>query len=148
MGSYRSRLQVLEDIYNVNIDAVDPKVSTDSALQSPQSNIRARVLLQVSLHRVYDTEAVLKQCYAYNKAFKETTSTRLRQHSTTDPLARPEWVGTFASTEVDWLVENGAALVKAIESDPAVVKKMKDVLGAFLGADVRVKKAIEEELRK
>jgi hypothetical protein len=38
--------------------------------------------------------------------------------------------------------------VKAIESDPAVVKKMKDVLGAFLGADARVKKAIGEELRK
>ncbi|KAL3489937.1 aldolase [Aspergillus germanicus] len=360
MGSQRSLLQALEDICNVDVDAVDPKVSTalpfkahnqtsnqviccDTMLKPEYRemflekvknygsegweetvqfcadnlrNIRERVLVQVSPRHVYDTEAVLKQCYAYDKAFKEagvsrdqyaikisvtgpsmvaakklnaegirilgtsvfslaqaiaasqanclfispyfnevaaysddslmhkgkdpalthpmaprlihiletyaklyretgkeqpviviasnanigevlataelgcqhitilahhlkelaetpldetalakypllrdpppkkkapyydvqTTPPRLRQHSTTDPLAGPEWDGKFASTEVDWLADNGAALAKAMESDPAVVRKMKDVLGAFLGADARAKKAIEEEL--
>lgn len=63
-------------------------------------------------------------------------------------MAGPGWDGTFASTEVDWLANNGAALATAMESDAAVVKKMKDVLGAFLGADAKAKKAIAEELAK
>ncbi|KAL2838631.1 aldolase [Aspergillus pseudoustus] len=78
----------------------------------------------------------------------QNTPARLSKHSTTDPMAGPEWDGTFASTEVDWLANNGAVLAKAMESDAAVVKKMKDVLGAFLGADAKAKKAIEEELAK
>ncbi|KAL4887875.1 aldolase [Aspergillus ambiguus] len=69
-------------------------------------------------------------------------------YDSTDHLAGPKWDGTFASTEQDWPADNGAAVTKAMESDPAVVRKMKDVLGAFLGAEVRAKKAIEEQLAK
>ncbi|KAL4791482.1 aldolase [Aspergillus venezuelensis] len=78
----------------------------------------------------------------------QTTPERLRAHSTSDAIAGPEWDGTFASTEVDWLAGEGGALDRAMQSDAAVVKKMKDVLGAFLGADERAKGAIEAEIVK
>ena len=63
-----------------------------------------------------------------------------------DPLAGPDWDGTLASTEVDWLSDDGKALTDVMDADPAVVRKMKDVLGAFGGADVKAKDAIEKEI--
>lgn len=75
-----------------------------------------------------------------------TVPDRLKGHLTIDPLAGPEWDGNFASTEVDWLADNGKALTAAMEADPAVVRKMKDVVGAFGGADDKAKLVIEADI--
>lgn len=51
-------------------------------------NITGRVLVQVSPSRVYDTEKVLEQCYAYDRAFAEAGVPRDRyaiKLSTTGP---------------------------------------------------------------
>lgn len=77
-----------------------------------------------------------------------TTPERLQGHMGIDPLSGPGWDGKLASTETDWLANDGEALSRAMEADPAVVRKMKDVLGAFGGADVRAKAAIESEMAK
>lgn len=71
---------------------------------------------------------------------------RLRGHMNIDPLAGPDWDGTLASTEVDWLANDGKVLTDVMDADPAVVRKMKDVLGAFGGADVQAKEAIEKAI--
>ncbi|KAF4907634.1 Transaldolase [Colletotrichum viniferum] len=78
------------------------------------------------------------------KDFK--TRDRLQGHMKIDPLIGPTWDGKFASTEKDWLANDGEALSKAIEADPAVVKKLKDVFKAFGDADVKAKAAIENEI--
>lgn len=76
------------------------------------------------------------------------TVERLQGHMSIDPLSGPDWDGKLASTETNWLANNGEALSRAMEADPAVVRKMKDVLGAFGGADIRAKAAIEAEIAK
>ncbi|KAI8310470.1 Transaldolase [Colletotrichum sp. SAR11_59] len=78
------------------------------------------------------------------KDFK--TRDRLQGHMKIDPLIGPTWDGKFASTETDWLANDGEALSKAIEADPAVVKKLKDVFKAFGDTDVKAKAAIESEI--
>lgn len=80
----------------------------------------------------------------YYKDFK--TRDRLQGHMKIDPLVGPTWNGKFASTETDWLANDGEALTKAIEADPAVVKKMKDVFKAFGDADAKAQAAIESEI--
>lgn len=74
------------------------------------------------------------------------TVSRLQGHMRVDPLVGPNWDGKLASTEIDWLANEGEALTKAIQEDPAVVKKLKDVLNAFGEADVKAKAAIEAEI--
>lgn len=76
------------------------------------------------------------------------TPARFKGHSTSDPMAGPGWDGKLASIETDYLANCGKALSDAMLADEAVVKKMKDVLGAFGGADAKAKAAIEAELAK
>ena len=64
---------------------------------------------------------------------------RLQGHLNIDPLVGPDWDGVFADTKTDWLKDDGRALSAAMEADPAVVRKMKDVLNAFGGAEVQAK---------
>ncbi|EXJ77294.1 hypothetical protein A1O3_10452 [Capronia epimyces CBS 606.96] len=73
------------------------------------------------------------------------TPSRLAQHSTSDPLAGPDWDGTFASTDVDYLANDGKALDEAIARDTAVAKKLKDILQVFGDACQQAKEAIESE---
>jgi transaldolase len=76
------------------------------------------------------------------------TPERLVGHLEIDPLAGPDWDGKLADIHADYLADNGKLLSRAMESDPAVVKKMKDVLGAFNGGEAMAKEAIEAELAK
>ncbi len=76
------------------------------------------------------------------------TPARLAHHSTSDPLAGPDWDGTFASADVDYLANDGKALDEAIARDPAVAKKLKDILEVFQGACQKAKGAIESEHAK
>lgn len=82
----------------------------------------------------------------YYKNFQ--TAARLQGHMRIDPLAGPTWDGKLASTSTDWLANDGEALTRAINADPAVVKKLKDVFNAFGEADDRAKEAIESEIAR
>ncbi|ETS78611.1 hypothetical protein PFICI_10673 [Pestalotiopsis fici W106-1] len=76
------------------------------------------------------------------------TAERLRGHANIDPLAGEEWNGQLADIHADYLADNGKLLAEYMEKDKAVVRKMKDVLGAFNGGDAKAKEAIEAELAK
>ncbi|PYH92642.1 aldolase, partial [Aspergillus ellipticus CBS 707.79] len=75
---------------------------------------------------------------------KYQTPERFVGHTKIDPVAGPEWDGVLADIHKDYLKDNGNALSEAIENDPAVVKKMKDVLDAFLEGEAIARRAIEE----
>jgi transaldolase len=103
-----------------------------------------------------DEEALRRYPFLANPPAKKSapyyknysTSARLKSLSTSDPLAGKDWDGTFASTQVDYLADDGKALADAINKDPVVVKKMRDVLKAFSDADDQAKTEIESEIAK
>ncbi|KAM6524453.1 hypothetical protein FSOLCH5_005055 [Fusarium solani] len=76
------------------------------------------------------------------------TPQRFLGHLGIDPLAGSDWDGKLADIHTDYLADNGKLLSEAMESDAAVVKKMKDVLGAFNGGDAKAREAIEAEMAK
>nr|POF04246.1 transaldolase [Quercus suber] len=71
-------------------------------------------------------------------------SARLAHLRQFDPLAGPKWDGRLASTEVDYLADNGAALTKAIAADPVTDRGLKEALDAFVENELQSKAAIEE----
>jgi hypothetical protein len=75
-----------------------------------------------------------------------TIPTRLQGHLKIDPLTGPGWDGVLGDVNVDWLKDDGKALSEYMEADPAVVRKMKDVLNAFGGAEIKAKAAIEKHI--
>lgn len=75
------------------------------------------------------------------------TPTRLAKLSKTDPLAAAEWDGKLASTDIDYLANNGAELQKAIEADPVTKTRLFDALELFKGGELRSKAAIEEAIK-
>ncbi|KAJ5727513.1 hypothetical protein N7493_005333 [Penicillium malachiteum] len=76
------------------------------------------------------------------------TPARSQIHSKSDPMAGPNWDGKLPDIHADYLANGGKLLSEAVEADAAVVKKMKDVLGAFNGGDAKAKAAIEAELAR
>jgi transaldolase len=75
------------------------------------------------------------------------TPTRLSKLSKTDPLAPADWDGTLASTDIDYLANNGAELEKAIEADPVTKTRLYEALEVFKDVELRSKAAIEEALK-
>lgn len=75
------------------------------------------------------------------------TPSRLLKLSTVDPLAAADWDGKLASTDIDYLANNGAELEKAIEADPITKARLYDALELFKGGELRSKAAIEEALK-
>ncbi|KAL2283620.1 hypothetical protein FJTKL_09693 [Diaporthe vaccinii] len=65
-----------------------------------------------------------------------------------DPLAGPGWDGTLASTEVDYLKDNGAALTQAIAADPFTEKGLHAALEAFKENELQSRRAIEEAMKQ
>ena len=55
---------------------------------------------------------------AYSYLTVGPTPERLRALLSVDPLAAADWDGKLASTDIDYLTNNGEELVKAIERDP------------------------------
>jgi transaldolase len=76
------------------------------------------------------------------------TPARFSKHSTSDPLAGPEWDGKFASTEIDYIVNNGENLTKAIKADPIVTAKIKDVLDIFHENEEKAREMIEQSIKE
>lgn len=64
-----------------------------------------------------------------------------------DPLAPPDWDGTLASTEIDYLANNGAELEKAIEADPTAKNRLRDALDLFIDAEKKSQAKIEEAMK-
>ncbi|KJX99026.1 transaldolase like protein [Zymoseptoria brevis] len=69
------------------------------------------------------------------------TSDRLKDVSKVDPLAPG---AKIASTEIDYLANNGEELRKAIEADPVTTKRLKDALELFTGGLMESKAKIEK----
>lgn len=76
------------------------------------------------------------------------TPPRLAHLATNDPLAAPGWSGELASTNVDYLAGNGAALTKAIDEDPITKRGLREALEAFKANELQSKNAIEEVLKQ
>jgi transaldolase len=76
------------------------------------------------------------------------SSERLKKLVATDPLAAADWDGRLASTDIDYLANNGAELAKAIEADPITVTRLKDALELFTGAEKKSQAKIEEALKQ
>jgi transaldolase len=91
-------------------------------------------------------EGVPKPSHPYKNA--GPTPIRLAKLSTTDPLAAPNWDGKLASTEIDYLVNNGAELEKAIEADPVTKTRLFEALELFKGGELRSKAAIEQAMKQ
>ncbi|KAJ7267572.1 hypothetical protein B0H12DRAFT_1097728 [Mycena haematopus] len=75
------------------------------------------------------------------------TPTRLAEVAKSDPLT-VGWDGKVASTDIDYLADNGAALDRAIEADPVTKQRLHDALEVFkvgeLLSKALIEKAIEE----
>jgi transaldolase len=79
-------------------------------------------------------------------AKKGPVPARFAEMSTKDPLAGANWDGKLASTEIDYIANNGAALDKANKEDPVVGPRLQDALDIFVQADADVKAEIEKVL--
>ncbi|KAK7005897.1 aldolase [Favolaschia claudopus] len=75
------------------------------------------------------------------------TPTRLAHMSQTDPL-NPEWGGKIASTDIDYLANNGAELDREIEADPATKKRVFDSLEIFKVGELSSKAIIEKAIQE
>ncbi|KAE8150827.1 hypothetical protein BDV25DRAFT_139423 [Aspergillus avenaceus] len=76
------------------------------------------------------------------------TPVRLKEVAKTDPLAAAHWDGQLASTEIDYLDNNGAELERAIKSDPITVIRLKDALELFIGGENKSRAKIEDALKQ
>lgn len=74
------------------------------------------------------------------------TPARLQKLASIDPLAAADWDGHIASTEEDYLVNGGAALDSAIDSDPITKTRLKVALETFTIAENKGKQKIEDIL--
>jgi transaldolase len=72
----------------------------------------------------------------------------LKGHSTSDPLAGPDWDGKLARTDIDYVANNGRLLEEANTTDKAVAQKLKDILDIFHEFDEKARVAIEAEYAK
>jgi len=91
-------------------------------------------------------EGVPKPMHPYLKA--GATPSRLASLAKTDPLAAAEWDGKLASTDIDYLANNGAELEKAIEADPITKTRLFEALELFKGGELRSKAAIEAAIKE
>lgn len=75
-----------------------------------------------------------------------TTPERLKILSTTDGLAGPNWDGTKAVIETDYVSQGGRKLNDFIRQDRIMSRRFKDAACLFLQAEEEAKIAIEREI--
>ncbi|RGP67749.1 hypothetical protein FSPOR_5939 [Fusarium sporotrichioides] len=102
------------------------------------------ILLQLSL---LDGEDNPPPGYVARKRVRDV-SQRVIHLARTDPLAGATWDGKLPSTEVDYLVDNGAALERAIASDPITKRGLFEALEAFKENELQSRAVIEEALKQ
>ncbi|KAK6813416.1 hypothetical protein RU639_011304 [Aspergillus parasiticus] len=71
------------------------------------------------------------------------TPKRLQYLTTIDPLLT-SWDGKLASTDVDYLANNGAALEDAVKADPIAIARLGDALELFMKVESESKALIEK----
>ncbi|KAI5884983.1 aldolase [Schizophyllum commune H4-8] len=81
---------------------------------------------------------------AYSYLTVGPTPERLRALLSVDPLAAADWDGKLASTDIDYLANNGEELEKAIERDPITKNRLYDALELFKGGELKSKALIEK----
>ncbi|KAK2593543.1 hypothetical protein QQS21_008766 [Conoideocrella luteorostrata] len=72
---------------------------------------------------------------------------RFDNFATTDPLASKTWDGKLASIDVDYLVDGGAELTKAIEADPVSKERLAIALELFINGELRSKDKVEAAMK-
>ncbi|KAK6431373.1 hypothetical protein LTR95_012469 [Oleoguttula sp. CCFEE 5521] len=72
------------------------------------------------------------------------TPERLMKVSKLDPLSAAKIDGELASTDIDYLANNGVELQKAIEADPVTKQRLDDALTLFTGGLLESKAKIEK----
>ncbi|KAF7560694.1 hypothetical protein G7046_g3459 [Stylonectria norvegica] len=90
-------------------------------------------------------EGVPKPSNYYKSALP--TPERLRKLATVDPLAAANWDGKLASTDIDYLANEGAELQKAIAADPITQNRLDIALELFTGGEERSKQKVEVALK-
>lgn len=73
----------------------------------------------------------------------EPLSARLEALMKVDPLTSAKWDGKLASTEIDYLANNGSELQAAIAKDQIVQQRLNDALDLFKGGEARSRVKIE-----
>ncbi|KAJ7347085.1 hypothetical protein DFH08DRAFT_870221 [Mycena albidolilacea] len=73
------------------------------------------------------------------------TPARLAEVAKSDPLSA-DWDGKVASTEIDYLADNGAALERAVEADPVTKRRLRDSLEVFKVGELSSKAIIESAI--
>ncbi|KAL3475978.1 hypothetical protein BJX99DRAFT_270794 [Aspergillus californicus] len=91
---------------------------------------------------------VPKPAYPDHQNSVSATPERLARLAKADPLAAANWDGELASTEIDYLANNGEALEKAIKADPIASARMGDALGLFVKVEGESREFIEGVLRE
>lgn len=72
------------------------------------------------------------------------TPERLAKVSKVDPLVAAGIDAKLASTDIDYLANNGEELDKAIKADPVTAQRLKDALELFTGGLLESKAKIEK----
>ena len=90
-------------------------------------------------------EGVPKSAHPYKNA--SPIPARLSKLLTIDPLAPADWDGKLASTDIDYLANNGEELEKSIAADPATKNRLYEALELFKGGELRSRTAIEEAMK-
>ncbi|KAF4497565.1 Transaldolase B [Fusarium agapanthi] len=101
------------------------------------------ILLQLSL---LDAEASLPPGSDTHRK-TGTPSQRLAHLAKVDPLAGPDWSG-LPALDIDYLVDNGAALTGAIAADTVTQRGLDQALEAFKANELQSREAIEEALKQ
>ncbi|CAO2648165.1 Nn.00g090870.m01.CDS01 [Neocucurbitaria sp. VM-36] len=91
-------------------------------------------------------EGIPKPQHVYKNA--GPTPERLKKLMNIDPIASADWDGKLASTDVDYLANNGAALEEAIRKDPQTVARLADALKLFQGGIDESRAKIEAALKE
>lgn len=74
-----------------------------------------------------------------------STAPRFAVHSTSDPLAGPDWDGKLARTDIDYIGDDGKSLDEANAADAVVALNLKKILEIFHEFDEKAREAIEDE---
>ncbi|KAI6363989.1 hypothetical protein MCOR25_005725 [Pyricularia grisea] len=124
-------------------------ISVEEAMAAAEMGCQSATLSREILTKLAETpydattqpgEGRPKPAHAYEAP--EPLPARLRSLLEQDPLTE-RWDGSMPSADVDYLADGGAALQKAIESDPATRKRIHDALEFFVDAEERSRKRVE-----
>ncbi|KAJ5114810.1 hypothetical protein NUU61_000569 [Penicillium alfredii] len=131
-------------------------------LMKPASFISAREAMamgELGCHHATISEDIIQQLSILSaeanpppgaNVFTETgiPSSRIIHLAKTDPLSGADWDGKLASTDIDYLAENGKELENAIQQDLVTARGVKEALEAFEANELQSKSAIQEVLKQ